>query len=81
MGHPGSLGLLVLYDSAIGPLAQARNKAEQEEEEELADHTLRRVTIERRKKRLRSSTKRKKITRSIQKRCKNIKSGFAVSAY
>jgi hypothetical protein len=57
MGHPSSLGLLVSYDSAIGPLAQARDTAQQEEEEEHADHNLRRVTIERRKKGLRSSTK------------------------
>ncbi len=57
MGHPGSLGLLVSYDSAVGPLAQARDTAQQEEEEERADHNLRRVTIKRRKKGLRSSTK------------------------
>jgi hypothetical protein len=43
--------------SAVAPLAQARDKAWQEEEEEHADHNLRRVTIERRKKGLRSSTK------------------------
>jgi hypothetical protein len=55
--HPCSLGLLVSYNSAVGPLAQARDKTRQEEEEEHADHNLRRVTIERRKKGLRSSTK------------------------
>jgi hypothetical protein len=56
MGHPGSLGLLVSYDNDGGPLAQARDTARQEEEEEHADHNLRRVTIERRKKGLCSST-------------------------
>jgi hypothetical protein len=44
----------------MGPLAQARDTARQEEEEELAYHNLRRVTIERRKKGLHSSTKDKK---------------------
>ena len=56
-GHPGSLRLLVLYDSAIGPFAQARDAAQREEEEEHADHNLRKVTIKRRKKGLHSSTK------------------------
>jgi hypothetical protein len=57
MGHPGSLGLLVLYNSAVGPLAQARDAAQQEEEDEHDDHNLRRVTIKRRKQGLHSSTK------------------------
>jgi hypothetical protein len=43
--------------SAIGPFAQARDTTQQEEEEEHADHNLRKVTFERRKKGLRSSTK------------------------
>ncbi len=56
--HPGSLGLvLVSYDSAVGPFTQARDAAQQEEEEERADPNLRKVTTERRKKGLRSSTK------------------------
>jgi hypothetical protein len=42
---------------AVGPFAQAIDKAQQEEEEEHADHNLRKVTFERRKKGLRSSTK------------------------
>jgi hypothetical protein len=46
MGHPGSLGLLELYDCAIGPFAQARDTAQQEEEEERADHNLRKVTFD-----------------------------------
>jgi len=50
MGHPGSLGLLVSFDSAIGSFAQARDAAQWEEEEEHADHNLKKVTIERRKK-------------------------------
>ncbi len=41
----------------VGPVAQARDTAWWEEEEEHADHNLRRVTIERGKKGLRSSTK------------------------
>jgi hypothetical protein len=57
MGHLGSLGLLKFYDCAVGPFAQARDTAQQEEEEEHADHNLRKVTFERRKKGLRSSTK------------------------
>ena len=57
MGHPSSLGLLVSYDSAVGPLAQARDAAQRVEEDKHADHNLRRVTIERRKKGLCSSTK------------------------
>jgi hypothetical protein len=57
VGHPGSLGLLVLYNSAVGPSAQARDTAQREEEEEHADHNLRKMTIKRRKKRLCSSTK------------------------
>ncbi len=55
-GHPSSLGLQVLCDSAVGPSAQARDAAQQEEEEEHADPNLRKVTIERRKKGLHSST-------------------------
>jgi hypothetical protein len=46
-----------LYNSAIGPFAQARDAAQQEEEEEHAHHNLRKVTMVRRKKELRSSTK------------------------
>ncbi len=57
MGHPGSLGLLESYDCAVGPFAQARDTAQQEEEEERADPNLRKVTFERRKKGLRSSSK------------------------
>ncbi len=57
MGHPGSLGLLVSYDSAVGSSAQARNAAQQKEEEEHADPNWRKVTTKRRKKGLRSSTK------------------------
>jgi hypothetical protein len=57
MGHPGSLGLLVLYNSAVGLFAQARDAARQEQEEEQADHNLRKVNIKRRKKGLGSSTK------------------------
>jgi hypothetical protein len=56
MGHSGSLGLLVSFNSAVGPLAQARDAAQQEEEDERAYRNLRKVTIERRKKGLRSST-------------------------
>jgi hypothetical protein len=56
-GHPGSLGLQVLYNSAVGPFAHARDTARQEEEEEHADHNLGKVTIKRRKKGLHSSTK------------------------
>jgi hypothetical protein len=56
-GHPGSLGVLVLYNSAVGPFAQASDAAQQEEEEERADPNLRKVTIERGKKGLCSSTK------------------------
>ncbi len=56
-GHPGSLGLLVLYDSAVGSFAQARDEAQQDKEEERADPNLRKVTIKRRKKGLHSSTK------------------------
>jgi hypothetical protein len=43
--------------NAVGPFAQARDAAQQEEEEEHADHKLRKVTIERRNKGLCSSTK------------------------
>ncbi len=57
MGHPGSLGLLDLYNCAVGPFSQARDAAQQVEEEERADHNLRKVTFERRKKGLHSSTK------------------------
>jgi hypothetical protein len=46
-----------LYDSAVGSSAQARDAAQQEEEEEHADSNLRKVTIERRKKWLHSSNK------------------------
>ncbi len=56
MGHPGSLGLLVSFNSAVGPLAQASETAQREEEEERADHNLRRMTIKSRKKGLHSST-------------------------
>jgi hypothetical protein len=42
---------------ALGPFAQARDTAQQEEEEERADHNLRKVTFERRKKGLHSSSK------------------------
>jgi hypothetical protein len=56
MGHPDSLGELELYDCAVGPFAQASDTAQGEEEEEHADHNLRKVTFERRKKGLRSST-------------------------
>ncbi len=45
------------YKSAVGPYAQARDAAWQEEEEEHADPNLRQVTMERRKKGLHSSTK------------------------
>ena len=45
MGHPGSLRLLVSYDSVVGSPAQARDAAQQEEEEEHADSNLRKVTI------------------------------------
>jgi hypothetical protein len=55
--HHGSLGLLVLYNSVVGSSAQARDAAQQEEEEEHADPNLRKVTIKRRKKGLRSITK------------------------
>ncbi len=57
MDHPGSPGLLVSYDSAVGLCAQARDAARQEEEDAHTDHNLRRVTIERWKKGLHSSTK------------------------
>jgi hypothetical protein len=51
-------GLLVSYDSAIGPLAQSRDAAQLEEEEEHADYNLRKVSpIKRRKMGLSSSTK------------------------
>ncbi len=43
MGHPGSLGLLELYDCAVGLFAQARDTSRREEEEEHADHNLRKV--------------------------------------
>jgi hypothetical protein len=43
--------------SAVGFFAQARDTAQQEEEEEHTDHNLRKVTFERRKKGLCSSTK------------------------
>ncbi len=49
-GHPSSLGLQVLYNSAVGPLfAQVRDAAWQEEEEEHVDSNLRKVPIESRK--------------------------------
>jgi hypothetical protein len=41
----------------VGPFAQDRDEAQQEEEEEHADSNLRKVTFKRRKKGLRSSTK------------------------
>ncbi len=44
------------YYVAIDPFAQARNAAQQEEEEEHADPNLRQVTIKRRTNGLRSST-------------------------
>jgi hypothetical protein len=56
MGHPGSLGLLESYSFAVGPFAQARDTAQREEEEERADHNLRKVTIKRRRKELCTST-------------------------
>jgi hypothetical protein len=56
-GHRSTHGLKLLYDSAIGPFLQARDAAQQEEEEECADPNLKKVTIERRKKGLPSSTK------------------------
>jgi hypothetical protein len=43
--------------TAVGPFAQARDTAQQEEEEEHADHNLRKVTFKKRKKGLCSSTK------------------------
>ncbi len=46
-----------LCQLAVGPFAKARDAAQQEEEEEHADHNLGKVTIEQRKKGLRSSTK------------------------
>jgi hypothetical protein len=49
------ISALCLY--AVDPLVQARDTARQEEEEEHADHNLRKVTIKRRKKGLHSSTK------------------------
>ncbi len=51
------IGYILNSNSAVCPLAQARDTAWQEEEEEHADHNLRRVTIKRRKKGLRCSTK------------------------
>jgi hypothetical protein len=42
--------------SVIGSFAQARDAAQQEEEEEHADPNLRKVTIKRRKKELHTST-------------------------
>ncbi len=42
--------------SALGPFSQARDAAQQEEEEEHADPNLRTVTMERRKKGLRGGT-------------------------
>jgi hypothetical protein len=58
MGHSGSsLGILELYDSAVCSFAQARDTAQQEDEDEHADCNLRKVTIKRRKKGLCNSTK------------------------
>jgi hypothetical protein len=57
MGRPDNLGLLVLYDSAVGTFAQARDAVQQEEQEEHPDHNPRKVTIKRQKKGLCSSTK------------------------
>jgi hypothetical protein len=42
---------------AVGPFAQARETAQQDKEEERADHNLREVTFKREKKGLCSSTK------------------------
>ncbi len=42
--------------NVVGPFVQARDAAQQEEEEERADSNLRKVTIKRRKKGLRNST-------------------------
>jgi hypothetical protein len=46
-----------LLEAAIGPSALARDTAQREEEEEHADSNLRKVTMLRKKKGLRSSTK------------------------
>ncbi len=48
---------IVSPQPAIGPFAQARDTAQQEDKEEHADQNLRKVTFKRRKKGLRSSTK------------------------
>jgi hypothetical protein len=47
----------LMQPCAVGPFAQARDAAQGEEEEEHADPNLRKVTIKRRKRGLRSSTK------------------------
>ncbi len=57
MGHPGSLGQLESYDCAVGPFAHASDTAQKGEEEERADHNLRKVTFKRRNKGLCSRTK------------------------
>ncbi len=46
-----------MLQDAVCPFAQARDTAQREEEEERADHNLRKVTFKRSKKGLRSSTK------------------------
>jgi hypothetical protein len=46
-----------MQEIAVGPSAQARDATQQEEEEECVNPNLRKETIKRRKKRLRSSTK------------------------
>jgi hypothetical protein len=46
-----------LCNSAVGPLAQATDAAQQEEEDKRVYHNIRRVTIKRRKKGLCRSTK------------------------
>ncbi len=56
-GHPSSLELLESYDWAVGPSVQARDTAQQEEEKERDVSDLRKVTIQRRKKRVCSSIK------------------------
>jgi hypothetical protein len=38
-----------LYNCAVGPFAQAGDTAQQEEEDEHADHNLRKVTFEKEK--------------------------------
>jgi hypothetical protein len=45
MGHPGSLGLLVSFDSAIGSFAQAIDAEQQEEKEEHADSIWKKLRL------------------------------------